>query len=588
MNLLPRIRAVAFFLLCSAPFVGVPVLCNAAGETQKSASAKKTEAARPSGSEWSDPDKLQKKLASGISRNFKNWDKAEADAFLKTADARTDLAAWELIRALKANEADYKDFCESTLSKAPARRFLAEFAADADWIEGYLYTAPSDNAAFALKMLRAFVDKDEEILTNETLKKIAVGVAGEFARRGWTNDEFESNPELSRKNGPKRIWRRYKFYAESWRERRLNTLFDKLDYWDMRIVVSVTGRFNTKGFGHEKSLRWGQDNVSLTESAFGGPRAPFQVPYRMFSKVGDSVQTGDYYAAFDDWYNHAQLKMARELGAVCGGVSHFGATAACANGIPAVTMGEPAHCSFAVRVGGVWKPNNSLSWERGVHWRLWNDENHWQFLHLVQRIYGNEKKDTMESFRIAALAHIAASRKTPDPAAVIALYDYALEKQPRNFQVWRDYFAFLNSHKQDKAFWKKIHKRVVNAFLPGLPDVGAIVLGKYVYPNLLPLTESDDERIALYTDFWSKTDGFGGTGRWDCESVWAYEVATLGDGAGANSYKAFRKNYNAKQPKAPAGSGAQKRYTDKIGEIVNKHKDYAVHFGRWQRGEARK
>lgn len=624
MNFLPRISAVTLCALCAASFSDVPALVAATGDTLnfsqriatgsekkspskssssksasgKSASSKKSSSKKSSskgggdekkvltGGEWSDPDKLQARLETKISRGFKTWDKTEVDQFLKEDWARSDLACWELIRAMRKDEEAFKEFRASGLTKSTTRRFLAEFVDDESWIEGYLYTAPPDNAVFAIKLLRAFAGKDDELKKTTMLKKIATGVAGEFSRRGWFNDEFEKDPELSRKNGPTRIWRRYKFFADSWREKRLNVLFDKLDYWDMRIVAGTTGRTNTNAFGHEDSLRWGQDNVKLPEASYASPRDIFQMPYRLWSKVGDSVQTNDYYRPFLDWYNFVQLKTAQEVGCVCGGVSHFGATAACANGIPAVTMGEPGHCAFAVRVKGVWRPNNSVSWEHGVHWRLW-DEKNWQFLHLTQALY-SDKKPTMLSFRIAVLAHIAESQKNADPARVLSLYEYALEKQPLNFPIWREYLTYAAKQKQGKDFWKNAHKKIIDAFVPALPDVACITLGKYVYPQLLPLTEKDDEKIALFADFWGKTDGNGGTGRWDCESVWAYEVDTLGDDAGPKNYNAFRKNYKAAEPKAPGSTPPKERYKEKIGAIIGKNKDYGDKFEKWKAGTRRK
>ena len=83
--------------------------------------------------------------------------------------------------------------------------------------------------------------------TVPVVKKIATGVAGEFSRRGWFDDEFENDKEEARKKGPTRIYARFKFFAESWREKRLNMLFDDLDYWDTRIVVGVNEKTYVKG-----------------------------------------------------------------------------------------------------------------------------------------------------------------------------------------------------------------------------------------------------------------------------------------------------------------------------------------------------
>ena len=555
---------------------------------QKSGDAKKSsdkdeKKAAPTGGEWGDPGKLERKIAQNVAKSFKTWSPAELDKFFKDEDNLKDLAKWELLRALQEDEEEYKVF-KTSVKKSEVRRFFGEFSDDLEWIEGYLYTAPPKNAHFAMKLLRAFIEKDEEIKTVPAIKKIATGVVGEFSRREWFDDEFETDPELKVKNGPTRIYKRFKFFAESWREKRLNKKFDDLDFWDTRIIVGTTGRTNNIYFGSEESLRWGQDNVKLPEAGYASGRDIFQMPYRLWNKVGDSVHGSDYYAPFMSWYGRNQLKRAQEVGCVCGGVSHYGSTAACANGIPAVTMGEPGHCAFATRQKGEWRDNNSVSWERSLHWRLWN-ETAWQFLHLTQAVYA-DKETAMDAFRAGTLARIVASeKKKPTPDRALELYEFALKKQPINFPIWREYLEFAAEQKKDKDFWKNAHKKIVEAFMPKFPDVAATLLGKHLYPNLLPLIENDDEKIALYEDFWKKTDGFG-SGRWDCESLWEYEIRTLG--GNAENYKAFRKNYNAKEPVAPPSDGAKARYKEKIGALVSPQKDYAQNFENWKKGTPRK
>ena len=410
---------------------------------------------------------------------------------------------------------------------------------------------------------------------------------GEFSRRGWFDDEFENDKEEARKKGPTRIYARFKFFAESWREKRLNVLFDDLDYWDTRIVVGVTGRTNNIYFGSEDSLRWGQDNVKLPEAGYASTRDIFQMPYRLWNKIGDSVHTNDYYAPFREWYQRNQLKMAREVGCVCGGVSHYGASAACANGVPAVTMGEPGHCAFAVRVGKKWRDNNSVSWERSLHWRIW-DETDWEFLHLTQEVCGDPEK-TIPSFRIATLARLAASEdEKPGTNVVLSLYEYALKKQPLNFPVWREYLQFAaEKKKDDKNFWKDVHKNIVESFLPSFPASGAVTLCKYVYPTLLPLLGSDDEKIALYADFWEKAESQGAGGRWNWEAVWDYQAKTVGEGAGPKTYAFSPKAYNAKTPVAPGNDAAKRAYKEKIGALVASRAKYGEAFEKWKNGTPR-
>lgn len=607
--------AAAFCAFCVATDVCVPAAFADAPSSQKSDSAKKKKkkrssdeksspskksskkakssksddekkgAAALSGGEWREPDKYERRLKRNVLSQFKTWKPSAVEAFLKDEENCKDLARWELIRACGGGESfgDFKKFTQ----KSATRRFLAEFTNDLDWAEGYLYSAPPENALFAIQLLKAFSDKDPEVQTVPVVKKIATGVAGEFSRRGWFDDEFEKDKEEARKKGPTRIYARFKFFADSWREKRLNVLFDDLDYWDTRIVVGVTGRTNNIYFGSEDSLRWGQDNVKLPEAGYASTRDIFQMPYRLWNKIGDSVHTNDYYAPFREWYQRNQLKMAREVGCVCGGVSHYGASAACANGVPAVTMGEPGHCAFAVRVGKKWRDNNSISWERSLHWRIW-DETDWEFLHLTQEVCGDPEK-TIPSFRIATLARLAASEdEKPGTNVVLSLYEYALKKQPLNFPVWREYLRFAaEKKKDDKNFWKDVHKNIVESFLPSFPASGAVTLCKYVYPTLLPLLGSDDEKIALYADFWEKAESPGAGGRWNWEAVWDYQAKTVGEGAGPKTYAFSPKDYNAKTPVAPGNDAAKRAYKEKIGAIVASRAKYGEAFEKWKNGTPR-
>ena len=551
-----------------------------------SASAKKP-AAAPSlgGGEWADAEKLMRNLNRKVVKKFETWKSAEIEKFFKDDENRRDVARWELARACVEGENGAEEF-RKFAKKSPPRKFLAEFAADVDWIEGYLYSAPPQNALFAMQLLKAFSDRDPEVKTEPVIKRIATGVAGEFSRRGWFEDEFERNDkEEARKKGPTRIYNRFKFFSESWREKKLNRLFDDLDYWDTRIIVGMTGRTNDIYYGSEESLRWGQDNVKLPEAGYASARDIFQMPYRLWNKIGDSVHTSDYYAPFMEWYGRNQLKRAQEVGCVCGGVSHYGMSAACANGVPAVTMGEPGHCAFAVRVGRKWHDNNSVFWDRSLHWRLW-DETPWSFLHLTQEIY--DDKNAFPAFRIAALARLAAADKKPGPDVVLSVYECALEKQPRNFPVWREYLEYAKAQKKEKNFWRKAQEKILAAYMPDYPEVAATLLCRHVYPVLFPMLDKDDEKISLYVEYWSKADGAGVGGRWDAESVWDYQAQNVGDGAGASTLASFKKTYNAKEPVAPGNDGAKQRFKEKVGAVLASKKDYAPHFENWKKGGVRK
>jgi len=65
--------------------------------------------------------------------------------------------------------------------------------------------------------------------------------------------------------------------------------------------------------------------------------------------------------------------MTRNIGAICGDLSHFGASAADTNGIPAITLSEPDHVTYAVFYKDKWRPYNFLNHKRFPHWDFWRD-----------------------------------------------------------------------------------------------------------------------------------------------------------------------------------------------------------------------
>ena len=85
--------------------------------------------------------------------------------------------------------------------------------------------------------------------------------------------------------------------------------------------------------------------MKLTAKEYVG--ACWQAPYKLNNLFGDSIHGSAYYAPFGHLIHAERV---RNVGGVCGSLSRYGANAARANGIPALTMGEPGHSAYAVRV----------------------------------------------------------------------------------------------------------------------------------------------------------------------------------------------------------------------------------------------
>lgn len=462
------------------------------------------------GREWLDAKFVMRGLASKIVSALpadKAKDAKETDAFLKSPKNRLALARWRFMNAAGA------DAVVERIQKLDVRRTFFQFLSDEKWLDGYLYTGTPTNADKFLDMLLAIAAKDKKMVNDPTLRKIATATAAEFSRNGWSLDK------------PARAVKRYRFFAESWRAGKLNAVFDELDYWDMRIVCGWKG---DNDFGNEYSMRWARDNVKLTEEGYASAYDIHQLDYRLWNKAGDSVHNPDYYAPFRRHFSTKKGEvnmsaMSLEVGAVCGGISHYGVSGAVSNGVPALTMGEPGHCAFAVRVNGQWRDNNSVSHRRDLHWRLL-DGGGWTFIFLTQDLFSDAKK-TPDSFRKAALARFFAETGK-NRAAASALYSQALAAQPLNYLVWRDACGYAKSQKANRKFWLQTHDKFIAAFAGKYPEVCATGLRTFVYPQLLAETKTDEEKLKLFDACFAafKTKG---PATWDMESFWEAQCAHL-------------------------------------------------------------
>ncbi len=451
------------------------------------------------GTAWSKADSIQRKLASRIGKNLGNRSDKDIMAFLSKPQNRLDLAQWQLIQHAGA------DKISSLASTPDGRSFLSAFANNLEWLEGFLFSGPVGNADKALSILSDIVKEAPDTVSDPMLRKIAAATSAEFARSGWEHDKAIA---------------RNKFYASSWKEGKLNREFDNLDYWDMRIVCGCKGN---NGFGNVESLTWQRDNVRLPAEQYTG--ACWQAPYRLNNISGDSIHGADYYRPYDRFFSGNQAQMTRDVGGVCGGLSHYGAFAACANGIPALPMGEPGHCAYTVRVNGKWTPAYSLSWQRGAHWCFW-DEHTWAFLELTQALYSDHFR-TRISDQVSAIARFLTATNKQNTA--IGLYELATDIQPLNFPVWREYCGLVKTKApNDAKKWTQINDAVCKAFAPDFSDVCAQTLMKHVYPQLFQCVKTPTDRLKIFHTSLKQFDNMGSC-RWDVENFLNKQIEQVRD-----------------------------------------------------------
>ncbi|MBE6417099.1 MAG: discoidin domain-containing protein [Akkermansiaceae bacterium] len=433
---------------------------------------------------WQKPNEiyasLLRKLLPGLASEKKRY------ATLQEPQNQLDLARLTLIR--KVGYEGIADVLEDKMGG----QMLAALAGDLDWINGFLFSGPLVKPERALKYLTAIYAKYPEQMKNSPhTRRIATATALEFAREGWSEQDMLS---------------RFEYYHTSFEEGKLNVIFGTLDYWDTRIVTGCT---EPSGWGSVRSLTWQRDNVRLP--AEGYLSACNQLVYRLRNVAGDSVFSADYLAPILDYTNHTTAWAHREIGGVCGACSHYGAYGALAAGIPAMTMGEPGHCAYTVRVGNEWKMSYSIYWQHSMHKTFWGLHD-WDFLMLTQALYSDGSRQLV-SAQLLAAAELLATRKMMKSA--FSCYDAALAAQPLNWNVLVSYAGYLKQKAPEHtARWKSLHDHVVNNMAITYHNAAATYLTAYVYPHLLPQVPERAKRNKMYAAFFDRCNSFG-TNRWD-------------------------------------------------------------------------
>ena len=406
---------------------------------------------------------------------------ADVCAFLEKPENRLDMARYSLIR-----QATMRGIAE-VAAMPMGDAFLAALGKDLEWITNVMYSGPTDRLEQGLKYMATLYGRYAEDMGDPIVRRIVTTTALEFTRERWPEEE---------------MIKRFAYYNSSYRQGRLNKLFNTLRYWETRLV---TGHKEYSGWGSPASLTWQRDNVRLPVEGYLG--ASGQMVYRLRNVAGDSVFTGEYLAPYEVGAENIKAKAHRDIGGVCGACSHYGAYGALASGLPAMTMGEPGHCAYTVRVGDQWRKGYSIYWQHSMHKTFWGMHD-WEFLILMQQLYGAEYYKTLTSDQLRSAAEFLAARKLT--ASAINCFDAATVTQPLNWPVWLSYAGYLaQKAPQNKTRWKELSERVTNTMGEKYHDAAATMQARYIYPQLLPLIPDSKERNKLFTSFFRQCKTYG-------------------------------------------------------------------------------
>ena len=503
--------------------------------------------ATPGASAWQSPDKLRQKLAAEIIKQTKNVDTKSIKEFVKSDENRRLLLMYHLVSLDCARQEDYKKHnnnlgqnvqnkkdeigrleqevknkkgpekknAEFRLSRAKAdlKKLQAEekhpinytkyddvlkaILSDADWMEQIAFSGEINSFARVVQIINAIADADKGALKKGVARDTTTAVALEYTRN--------NSPTVDAVD-------RAKYFLKYWKQGRLNATFDSLELHHRRITCGWKPGHNS---GTVKAFEWALNNVHLPDWQY--PASCWRCGYILDNVYGDSIHGPHYFAPWQGVWSDNHMILTKNVGGVCGGLSHFGAACACANGVPALAMGEPGHCAYAVLIDGKWTPAYSLSWERGLHWIPFNNNWTYSSLHLADALY--EKKSaskTSLSNACRILANVYREKQNDEKA--LDWYEHSAKTCPLNYPMWKEYSAFLSEKMPKNAeAWKKLNSRLCKGMAKDFPEQAAELLKQGILNGITDSGISADDLADACALFW-KNAATMGPDRWYVEN----------------------------------------------------------------------
>ena len=401
-------------------------------------------------------------------------------------------------------ESDAAHSVQSIANTKAGQKLMEQLSNNLDWTEQINSTGEKTNPGEVVSILQQIAAKNPDMIYEQADRDIATNTATEFARSGWSQQDAVA---------------RSTYFTNSRKGGKLNSSFNSLPDWQKRIVLGLKGKGEVAGAGGNDSsgsvpsLTYSSQNVHLPAYRYTG--SCWQAPYQLYNIYGESIHGSGYHETFTDNYNGNFNELTRTVGGVCGGLSHYGATTAIANGVPALTAGEPGHCAYIVLVGDKWTPAYSLSWERGLHWQVFEGNNKYSALHMASKLFSPEEKEKTDLSRAMQNLGNVYAGTAPDKA--LTLFSNSVTTQPANYYAWRDYARFLAANQPENASaWEGLCEQIYNNLTPTYGEMSAELLKSEVYPGLKKaLANNPEELKRVVLNFWNHVRGMGPDEDWD-------------------------------------------------------------------------
>lgn len=202
----------------------------------------------------------------------------------------------------------------------------------------------------------------------------------------------------------------------------------------------------------------------------------WQTNYRTWNFFGDSIFGADYYVP---WSNSilTGLALGREIGAVCGGISKYGAMAANSSGRRSITAGQPGHCAGTHRTfdGSFWEIDSNVNKYTGNHYQLYGISAY-PSIECFDDVFDDPR--TREGYYILWAARLRALRYGDDDPGALELYFRAIEHAPLCYQAITETRDFLTANYPLRGdLWLRWAEDVTYGFWR-YPMVGWMLLAK--------------------------------------------------------------------------------------------------------------
>ncbi len=380
-------------------------------------------------------------------------------------------------------------------------KFLETLQSHDTWVHELLDSGPVMRGEIVVPFLYELWNEDNSLVQDDVHRSMATACALAMGMRdldaAWMKD-------------------RYNWFRDNWNANRLNSGYGDLNTFERRFMARGLQRAS---WTTAEALDYLRDTIFVPRSQYA--KTAWRSPYRGYNAFGDTVQGPMYYFPFKDSFA-SDAEMAVKVGGVCGSLSHVGAASAIAAGIPALTMGEPGHCAYAVQTKPhTWQPAYSLSWKRGLHTSM--ARNTWASLVLSQLAHQDE---TLAFNAGDAKRRAMWLESTGDVFGADATWKEAIEINPFDEHLLRDYVLFGKRQNKQAMWWIGLMKTIQNNLLPQHPEPAWHVLSNYVFPNMFEQKNASAQHRALQS-FLSQLDGWGPV-RWNIEGAfnWGWSIAS--------------------------------------------------------------